>query len=132
MKELKSLNLPTDQFAVMSSGVLAVRGLREARDLDLVVTRRLWVALSSKYPVEKHDKGYFISLDKNIEAVGGRVESQEKDFIQMEVQIKKADIIDGVRYVKLEDVIKFKKRLGRKKDIKDIALIDKYLKRRKK
>lgn len=128
MKELKKLNLPSDQFAVMSSGVLAVRGLREARDLDLVVTRNLWSMLSSKYPIEKHDKGYFISLDKNIEAVGGRLESQEKDFIQMEGQIRKADIIDGVRYVRLGDVIKFKKRLGRKKDYKDIEHINEYLK----
>src|SRR3989344_5711621 len=92
LKELKSLNLPTDQFAVMSSGVLAVRGLREARDLDLVVTRKLWQSLSSKYPLRKHAWGNFITLDKYIEALGGRLDKQEKDLKESERLINKADI----------------------------------------
>ena len=127
LSKLRKLNFPPDQFAVMSSGVLAVRGLREAKDLDLIVTQKLWKRLSAKYPVRKHAWGYFISLGRHIEVLGGRLDNQKKDLNESERQIKKADIIDEVRYVKLREVLTFKKRLGRKKDIRDIKLIVDYL-----
>ena len=130
LRKLKSFKLPRDQFAIMSSGVLAVRGLREARDIDIIVTKKLWARLSKENPARKNSKGYLVSLGEYVEAVGGRLESQEKDFVRMERQIKNADIIDGIRYVKLNEVKKFKRRLGRIKDLKDIKLIDNYLKKK--
>ncbi len=130
LRKLKSFKLPRDQFAIMSSGVLAVRGLREARDIDIIVTKKLWARLSKENPARKNSKGYLVSLGEYVEAVGGRLESQEKDFVRMERQIKNADIIDGIRYVKLNEVKKFKRRLGRIKDLNDIKLIDDYLKKK--
>jgi len=43
--------------------------------------------------------------------------------------IKEADVIDGIRYVNLETMIKYKKKMGREKDFKDIKLIKNYLKK---
>ena len=37
LKELEKLNLPKDKFAIFGSGPLAVRNLRTANDLDLIV-----------------------------------------------------------------------------------------------
>ncbi len=125
--ELKSLNLPSDYFAVTSSGAMAVRGLREANDIDIMVTEKLWKKLASKYPVKKLPWGFFITLSKNVEAMGGWPGTQKDDLRNAERQIKNAEEIDGIKYVKLIDVKKFKKRLGRKKDIEDIKLIDEYL-----
>ena len=120
LRKLKSFNLPRDQFAIMSSGVLAVRGLREARDIDIIVSKKLWARLSREYPVRKNSKGYLIFLGEYVEAVGGRLDNQEEDFVQMEEQINKADIIGGIRDVKLEDVRKIKKKLRRKKKLNEI------------
>jgi len=42
LDELKALALPPDQYAVFGSGPMAVRGIREANDLDLIVKESLW------------------------------------------------------------------------------------------
>jgi hypothetical protein len=42
--------------------------------------------------------------------------------------INDADIIDGVPFVRLEEVLKWKKAYGREKDKMDIKLIEEYLK----
>jgi hypothetical protein len=41
--------------------------------------------------------------------------------------IRNAEIIDGVPFIKLDELIKFKKALGRDKDKKDVELIEQYL-----
>ena len=43
--------------------------------------------------------------------------------------IDDADIIEGIRFVKLKDIINLKKIQNREKDIKDIQLIEQYQKR---
>lgn len=42
--------------------------------------------------------------------------------------VENADIIDGIRFVNLETTIKWKRRMGREKDLEDIRLIEEYLK----
>ena len=42
--------------------------------------------------------------------------------------IADADIIDGIRYVRLEHMIVWKSRMGRDKDLRDIGLILDYIK----
>jgi hypothetical protein len=46
--------------------------------------------------------------------------------------IKEADIIGGFPFIKLEEPAKFKKELGRPKDLKDIKLINDYLRSKEK
>jgi hypothetical protein len=41
--------------------------------------------------------------------------------------IKDATVIDGVPYVQLEELLKWKKVAAREKDLKDIVLIEKFL-----
>ncbi len=42
--------------------------------------------------------------------------------------IAKAEIIDGLPFVTLDTVVKWKKLKGREKDIRDIELIEEFLK----
>lgn len=42
--------------------------------------------------------------------------------------IKNADIIDGLAFVKLEEVLRWKKMRGKEKDKKDVEIIEGYLK----
>jgi hypothetical protein len=47
----------------------------------------------------------------------------------VEKMIKEADIIDGLPFVKLEYLIEWKKFFRREKDLKDIELIEEFLKK---
>jgi len=49
LQELKKLNLPNDQYAIYGSGPLAIRGLKEIHDLDVIVTDELYQELAKKY-----------------------------------------------------------------------------------
>ena len=124
LKELKKLNLPKDKFAVFAGGVLAVRGLREVYDLDLVVLPELWLELAKKYPVEKTEDGRGkIHFGENVEAV-----SQPSFGFKAQEVIGKADIVGGIRFVNLGTMKKWKRKMGRKKDLQDVELMEKYLK----
>jgi len=45
--------------------------------------------------------------------------------------IADADVINGLNFVKLEDLLKWKRKMGRQKDFKDIKLIKNYLRKRR-
>lgn len=78
--KLKQLSLPPDQYAVISSGVLAVRGIRKADDLDLVVTDSLWKQLTQKYQQEKTKHRPVIRPDPDIEILGPAYDSDHDLF----------------------------------------------------
>ena len=40
-EEFRGLNLPLGEYVVVSSGVLAIRGIREAGDIDAIVSEKL-------------------------------------------------------------------------------------------
>jgi len=50
LEELKKLNFPKDKYAVFGSGPLAIRNIREAHDLDVIVTHDFFQELCNKYP----------------------------------------------------------------------------------
>ncbi|OHA57473.1 MAG: hypothetical protein A2114_01590 [Candidatus Vogelbacteria bacterium GWA1_51_14] len=123
LNQLDELGLPKDQYAITSSGPLAVRGIRPAKDLDLVVSDNLWQELIGRYPVK--DLGLCQSIQiGEIEILGNFKDGQ---LISSEQQITEADIINSHRYVNLDTIIKFKKLLSRDKDLADIKLIEEYL-----
>ncbi len=133
IKELKKLRLPSDEYAVFGSGPIAVRGIRKARDLDIIVKKNLWRRLKKEHKVKyKQD-----SVDKNrkykiiqIPTPKGIIDvfdEWHKPDYDIDELIKEADIIYGVRFVKLKRVLEWKKLGERKKDKKDVKLIEEYL-----
>jgi len=48
LKELKVLNLPSEDFAIFGSGPMAVRRIKDINDLDIVVKPKLWEELKKK------------------------------------------------------------------------------------
>ena len=123
LKELDALNFPAEKYAITSSGPLAVRGIRPARDIDLVVMDDLWLELGQKYPIKKMEYCDSISIG-SIEVLGN---FRGENLYSPKEQIAKADLIDGRRYVNLEMIVAFKKALGRDKDKHDLELINDYL-----
>ncbi len=127
LEKLKELNLPEDEFAIFGGGPLGIRGLRKINDLDLVVLPGLWEELAQKYPVEETNfggKAYRAHLTDDIEAV-----SKPSFGYDAKEVIENADVIGGIRFVNLKTTIEWKKKMGRKKDLEDIRLIEDYLRK---
>ena len=114
LNKLKKLNLPKEDYAVFGSSPLAIRGLRENHDIDIIVKQKLWDKLVKKYPVEE---------DKVIKI----------DFIEIyrswlpwikdtDNLIDDAEIIHEIKFVKLKYVLLWKKIHNREKDKKDIDM----------
>ena len=119
LDELKKLNLPNNKYAVFGSGPLAIHKIRDSDDIDIVVKEDLWNKLIKKYPKEN---------DKLIKI--GSVEIYKHWlpwFKDVNFIIDNADIFENIRFVKLKYVLEWKKDYGRKKDKKDVKLIEKYI-----
>ncbi len=127
LKELDKLNLPKDKYAISSSGPMAIRKIREAKDIDIVVSDDLWQELSVKYEVKHLDKGDVIDINEHVQALSNFKPDLNLDIRSNNEQIQDAEEFDGYKFVRLEDVIRFKKVIGREKDFKDIDLINNYL-----
>ena len=124
-KKLKELNFPLGEYVLVGSGPLAARGIREANDLDIAVTKKLWdeLFLSKDYvKVERYGK-IFLEAD-DIDVIGQL--DWEAYPTTVESAILSADIINGYPFLNIEETIKFKKALGREKDFKDIELLEVY------
>jgi len=128
-KKLSELNLPLGEYVLVGSGPLAARELREANDLDIAVTDKLWQQLldSGDYKIEeKHNCLFLVEHD-----------SDEVDIIKqlnweaypttVEEAIASADIIKGFPFLSIPETIKFKTALGREKDFRDIKMLEDYL-----
>ena len=128
LDELNALNLPKEEYALGGSAPLVVRGLKEInQDLDLLVTRKLWNALAKKAPIQIFEngtqRGEYISIG-NIDFIKCLIGVSETET---ELVLNQAEVIEGYRFVTLEDVIKWKKILNRDKDLQTIRLIEEYL-----
>lgn len=128
--DLAKLDLPSQEFVVVASGPLAVRGIREAEDVDIIVTPHLWNDLARKYPVTKKKWGTkeFDHIEiGTIEVLGSGSMFTDSSVIQVEEIFSKADVIDGIKYLRLEYLKLFKEKLGREVDKRDIELIEQHL-----
>ncbi len=126
LKKIRHLNLPIGTFAIFGSGPLAVRGLKEPNDLDVIVTREIYEKFKNteNWPEKDFNNGEKKYLEKDgVELWNdwgpGRWDIQEL--------IKTAEIIDGLPYITLDHVIAWKKQNGRPKDLEDMEKIEAYL-----
>ncbi len=130
LDELKKLNLPKDKYAVFGSGPLAIRGLRENKDIDIIVKLDLWQRLKKKYPDKikktEDDKAESIYIG-NIQILEVNYQDWSSFINDPDRLIDQAETIQGFPFVKLEHLLECKKIMNREKDWKDIELINGYL-----
>ncbi len=130
VEEVKSLNLPFGEYVIVGSGPMAVRNMRNYKDIDVLVTKDLYQRLSTTngwkiiiLPGLLGDR----EVAKNGECEAG-IDLWFGDYKpDTETLIKNAEIIQGIPFLPLEELIKFKKAMGRPKDLADIKLIEQYL-----
>lgn len=123
--QLKALDLPEGEFVVVGSAAMAARGIREAKDLDVLVSSKLWEVLARKYPVSQKACMYISVGD--VELLGPGSMYRDPEIITTDDVIGTAEIIDGIPYINLGILKRVKKWRADPKDFRDIELIDKYL-----
>ena len=116
---LESLDINTDDFVILSSSALVLRGILEtANDLDIAVTEKGLNDLSKKFniiPKEGHDTNsrWYIVNDK-IECVLDDMENKKQKV--------------GKYYLQdIKNYLSFIENSTREKDIKRVALVKKYI-----
>lgn len=124
--EVKKLGLPSGSFVVFGSCPLAVAGIREANDVDLLVSPEVLESLKKagwkQVNKGKDDKPYTYGV---FEAHSSwNFASYQPTLKQL---LKTADIVDGVPFASLQEVRAWKESSGRPKDLVDIAKLDAFL-----
>lgn len=116
-----SLNLPKSEYYILSSGCLLLYGLRDiANDLDLCITRNLFLELQKRYNLTDKDKnecGFYKISDLVEVVITGKFPFEY-------------DIKDGYQVQKLESILNSKKSSNREKDKIDVINIERYLEKR--
>jgi len=126
LQKIKGLNFPLGEYALFGSAPMFIRGLREEmHDVDLVVTEKLWKKMQTVpgWKMEAASSGDPVLRCEELEMFCGWAPG-EWDVNEL---IKTADMIDGLPFVTLESVLKWKKAYGREKDLADVKKIEKYL-----
>lgn len=128
-KKLKEINLPQGEYVVVG-GAITAHNIRESRDVDILVTPKLYQELQKQ--------GYEACTCKQcLETSRIMLHKDDVDILpnlmfgnyigDTKQLIAGADIIKGFPFIKLTELIQFKRELGRDKDFADIKLIEEFL-----
>lgn len=130
--KINELNLNQNDTVVVGSGILNACGIRDSKDIDLVVTEEAYAKLFYNTRFRKEmNHGREILVD-NLFEIGTNWTVIGKTWEYSDL-LNYSVIIDGVRYITVEFLFDAKKSWiasgdGREKDIDDVKLMEKYLK----
>lgn len=127
--KVKALDLPLDQIIVIGSGILDQLGIRPAVDIDLAVSYDLMKKLSEESSdwIKKFDDNqrfYFIKDDGSAEVWDGW--EFDGQVVSYDGLLDYVVEYDGVRFVNLEFLSRWKKWRSLEKDTQDVKLIDEW------
>ena len=127
--KVKALNLPLDQIIVIGSGILDQLGIRPASDIDLAASSDLMKKLSEESgdwlkKFDDNQRFYFVKDDGSAEVWDGwEFDGQAVSYGEL---LSQSVEYDGVRFVNLEFLSRWKKWRSREKDVQDVKLIDEW------
>jgi hypothetical protein len=125
IQKIKELNFPLDQYVVVGSGTMDVLGIRPASDIDIAVTKELHQKLREGGEWKEYEKYNKIFLvDDTFEIIPELF--WEGYYTTTKEAISSALVIEGIPFMNLDELIKFKTAMGREKDRIDIEMIKKY------
>jgi len=127
-KEVEKLDLPTDEYMIVGSGILGALKIRDFADIDLLVSPRLFDQLRSRgWEYSKVDIGGITRQKLTFGIAEAFADfwygDQHPDPKQL---IANAETIKGVPFLPLSELLKIKRVLNRPKDQSDITLIEDY------
>ncbi len=118
IKLIKNLKIDKDEFWILSSGALVIRGIcQDAGDLDIAVTEKGLQQLKENYNLIEKGKDWYIVNDK-VECVLDTKESW------------KIEKLGEYNLQSIEKYYEFLKESNREKDKARIPLVEEYMKNR--
>ncbi len=131
LDELKSIDLPVGDWAIICSGPMIPHGLKEhCHDIDIVARGAAWKKATKLGEVHEAAMGdNVVRLFNNTIEIFDGWKPGEWNIDEL---IDTAEMHLGFPWIKLEHVLKWKKIMGRVKDLKDIPIIEEYLTKQKK
>lgn len=124
LNKLRKLGLPLNEMLIVGSGTMALYGLKENNDLDLWVTKKVYDKMLKD--------SRFSPNGKMLETKDGLIEADHR-FIcvkdKVEDHLKRATIVNGFYFQSLQDVLEWKRCMGRPKDHDHIKMIEDYMKK---
>ena len=127
-ERVKELGLPLDRIIIIGSGILDQLGIRQSADIDVATNREVLekIARSGGW-VEKLDKNqrqYLVKHDGSVEIWDGwEIDGRIVEYDEL---LDYAVEYDGVKFVSLDFLRRWKNWRGREKDIQDVRLIDEW------
>ena len=121
--KLKKLGYPLHEMLIVGSGTMSLYGLKENNDIDLWVTKKVYDKML------KDDR--FSSNGKMLETKDGLIEADHRFICVKEIvedHLDRATVVNGFHFQSLQDVLDWKKCMGRTKDHEHIKMIEKYMK----
>lgn len=118
LKMLEELNLPKDEFYVLSGASLVIRGIREkCSDLDLCISEELYEKIKDKYKLtnDKKNECNFYQISDELEVV-----IDKKENFNWE-------ICEPYNLEDLNTILEYKVKRNKPKDQADIENIKAYL-----
>ena len=119
----ETLDLPPAEFIIEGSGVLDALGIRESRDLDVVVEESVFEGLRRRGFVAKTlgEVPFLASEDGDIEVWLSFDNKSFSELMDGTIQIR------GYNFTSLDLLKSWKQSRGLEKDKHDLVLIEKYL-----
>lgn len=127
-EKLQEIDLNPENSIIIGSSILNTLGLREAKDIDVVVTKEKYDELAQSDRFKKEIANEREILIDDLFEIG----TSWANFGRFHDLISHSIIINGIRYNTIEFLLSVKKSWinnneGRPKDIKDVKLIEDYL-----
>ncbi len=130
---LQSLPLELGEYAIFGSGImfaLGIRPLSDLHDLDIIVSKSGWEkvkGLGSPYYEPVWKCNWLKLFEEQVEVSDGWGPGEWNT----ENIISTSTVIGGFPFVNLENVVKWKRIMGREKDIEHIKMIKAHLSKNK-
>lgn len=132
-ERVRELNLPLGQYVVVGGGMEAA-GIRKANDVDIVAKPKLFNELIEQgwsiCDCEKCKESGERVLKKDDVDVYAEYRCGDKYKANIDEIIANADIIEGLPFLQMSELVKWKTASGRPKDLNDIKLVEDYLAQR--
>ena len=125
IEKIKALNFPDGEYVVIGSCIMDVLEIRKAKDIDIAITSFLHNKLRQEGEWNEVERYGLIFLQKDVFEITPRLDWEKYKTTTKEA-ILTSTIIDGIPFMNLDELCKFKSALGREKDLIDIKLIKKY------
>lgn len=127
-ERVKELGLPLDQIIIIGSGILDQLGIRRSTDIDVATGRAVLekIARSGGWAekLDKNQRQYLVKHDGSAEIWDGwEIDGRVVEYNEL---LDYAVEYDGVKFVSLDFLRRWKNWRGREKDIQDVRLIDEW------